>query len=146
MTTVSYPDFGGSVARTVTHNYQADPDGSGPRGASPLVHTVSDPAGTIMTETDLVGRVIAYRDVHGNTTTYRYDLAGGAGGSGPAGAIDKVYDQADRLVSLKRDGLIIADGLTYDSAGRPTVVTFPSGAGRAGNGTAGLFDYDSLGR
>src|SRR5262249_49739610 len=82
----AYPAHGGYPARTVTDAYQVDPDGSGPRSASPLVTSVSDPAGTVTTEVDLLGRTISYRDVFGNTTTYTYDLAGRVtSSSGPAG-------------------------------------------------------------
>ncbi|GIH08296.1 hypothetical protein Rhe02_63630 [Rhizocola hellebori] len=145
--TVAHPAFGGSAARTVTYAYTADPDGPGPRPASPLVTTVTDPAGTIMSEVDLLGRPVAHRDVFGNATTFGYDLAGReTTSSGPAGTIEKAYDAANRLISMKRNGQVLADGLTYDAGGRPTVVVYPSGTGNAGNGTAGAFAYDTLGR
>src|SRR4029450_219877 len=103
-TKVASPTFGGQAARTVTTNYNADPDGTGPKVASPMVTTVTDPAGTIQSETALLGRVIAYKDVWGNTTTFSYDQAGReTGNAGPVGTIVKGYDNAERLKTLTRN-------------------------------------------
>jgi RHS repeat-associated protein len=142
---VKYPAFGGQPARTVTSNYAADPDGAGPRTASPLVTAVTDPAGSIISEVDLLGRVISYRDVFGNTTTFTYDLAGReTANAGPVGAITKTYDNADRLTSLSRNGAVLAEAFVYDAASRLKSVTYPSGAGKAGNGTTGTFIYEPI--
>jgi YD repeat-containing protein len=144
VTEVKYPAFGGQLARTVTSNYAADPDGGGPRPASPLVTAVTDPAGSIVSEVDLLGRVISYRDVFGNTTAFPYDLAGReTANTGPVGAIAKSYDNADRLTGLSRNGQVLAEALVYDGASRLQSVAYPSGAGKAGNGTTGTFDYDA---
>jgi RHS repeat-associated protein len=144
---VDHPAFGGQPSRTVTYNHHADPDGAGSRPASPLVTSVSDAAGTVVIEVDLLGRPTSHRDVFGHTTTYTYDLAGRETASvGPAGTIEKTYDAGDRLTSVKRGGLVLAEGFAYDAAGRLTAVFHPSGTGKAGNNTLGVFDYDTLGR
>jgi RHS repeat-associated protein len=146
-TKVDSPTFGGQAARTVTTNYNADPDGTGPKVASPMVTTVTDPAGTIQSETDLLGRVIAYKDVWGNTTTFSYDQAGReTGNAGPVGTIVKGYDNADRLKTLTRNNQELAT-VAYDPAnGRVTSTAYPTGTGKAGNGTTGTFAYDGVGR
>lgn len=144
VTEVRYPAFGGQPARTETTNYSADPDGGGPRPASPLVTSVTDPAGTVTSEVDLLGRVVSYRDVFGNTTTFTYDLAGRETiSTGPVGTITKTYDNADRLTGLSRNAAVLADAFGYDAASRLRSVTYPSGAGKAGNGTTGTFTYDT---
>jgi RHS repeat-associated protein len=143
VTSIAYPAFGGQPARTVTNNYKVDPDGSGPLVASPLVTSTSDPAGTITTEVDLLGRPISYKDVWGNTTTFTYDQAGReTSNTGPVGTIAKTYDSADQLTTLKRNNAVLANGFGYDNAGRLHTVTYPTGTGTAGNGTTGTFDYD----
>jgi RHS repeat-associated protein len=142
--TISYPAFGGQPARTVTNNYKVDPDGTGPLVASPLVTSISDAAGTITIEVDVLGRPISYKDVWGNTTTFTYDQAGReTSNTGPVGTIAKTYDNADQLTTLKRNNAVLANGFVYDNAGRLHTVTYPTGAGTAGNGTTGTFDYDS---
>jgi RHS repeat-associated protein len=146
-TKVDYPAFGGQATRTVTTNYNADPDGAGPKVASPMVTTITDPAGTLQSETDLVGRVVSYRDVWGNTTTFSYDQAGReTGNAGPVGTIARGYDNADRLATLSRNNLQVAT-VSYDPGnGRVSSVGYPSGTGKAGNGTTGTFAYDGVGR
>jgi RHS repeat-associated protein len=141
--TIDYPAWGGQPARTVTNNYAADPDGAGPRPASPLVTSISDAAGTITTEVDLLGRIIAYKDVFGNTTTFTYDLAGRElSNTGPVGTITKGYDNADRLTSLSRNSQVLAEGFVYHpTSGRLTHLSYPAGTGKAGNGTTGDFTY-----
>ncbi|MGO4103130.1 hypothetical protein AB4Y63_04200 [Leifsonia sp. YAF41] len=54
------PDYNGVPGRTVTNNYAA---ANGAITADPLTSTVTDPAGTITTTTDLVGRMVRYTDV-----------------------------------------------------------------------------------
>jgi RHS repeat-associated protein len=149
VTKVEYPPFGGQLARTVTTNYNADPDGAGPKPASALTTTVTDPTGTITTETDLLGRPVSYKDVWGNTTTFTYDQAGReTANNGPVGvgAIVKGYNNADRLASVSRNGLTLAT-VTYDPvSGRMSSVGYPTGTGTAGNGTTGTYTYDTFGR
>lgn len=147
VTKVEYPAFGGEPARTVTTNYQADPDGPGPRPASPFVTTTSDAAGTITAEVDFAGQPVAHTDVFGHTTLFSYDQAGReTANTGPTGAIAKTYDNADRLTAISRNSSLLAEGFVYDNASRLTQVTYPSGSGKAGNGTTGTFTYDSRGQ
>ncbi|MEO6318515.1 MAG: phospholipase A2, partial [Acidimicrobiales bacterium] len=134
---VDYPAFGGASARTVTYNWTV--------GGNPLISSVTDPAGTITTMVDLLGRTVEYQDVWGTLTQITYDQAGReSGNTSPAGTFAKTYDAAGRLDTLTLGGNLLAD-VTY-TTGRPTRVDYPSGTGNAGNGTYGLFTYDALGR
>ena len=138
-TTVAYPAYGAGTARTVTYNYAV--------GGNPFVSSVTDPAGTITTTIDLLGRVTNYTDVWGKTTTTSYDLAGRATSSTTTGtaALTRTYDNAGRLETLSTGGLLLADP-HYDTYGRLDSVAYPSGTGKAGNGTTGVFTYDTNGR
>ena len=77
----SVPAYGGEAARTVSYNYAV--------ANNPLRASVADPAGTVATTVDLLGRVVSYTDVWNKTTTSTYDQAGaahrqrGAGGHRP---------------------------------------------------------------
>ena len=136
-TQVDHPAYGGASARTVTYNWAV--------GSNPLLSSVSDPAGTITTMVDLLGRVVEYQDVWGTLTQITYDQPGREStNTSPAGTFTKTYDAAGRLDILKLGANILAD-VSY-TTGRMTGVTYPSGAGNAGNGTTGAFDYDTLGR
>ena len=85
-------------ARTVTYDYAVGGSGSILNDGNPLVSSVTDPAGTITTTVDLLGRVVSYRDVWGQTSTYSYDQPGRLILSdGPAGRRDFDYDNAGRL-------------------------------------------------
>lgn len=128
VTSRSYPASGAEPARTVTSSYAV--------GANPLVTTVSDAAGTITTTVDLLGRIISYADVWANTTTSSYDQPGRLiSTSGPAGGQAFEYDAAGRLTAQRLDGLMVASP-GYDANGELQGVTYPGGAGNAGNGTA----------
>ncbi|HEY3141024.1 MAG TPA: PA14 domain-containing protein [Acidimicrobiales bacterium] len=147
--TVKYPKYGGQTsARTVTYNYKVDPDGAGARVASPLVTAVKDGgSGGVETEVDMVGRVISYKDQWANKTTFTYDLAGREqSNTGPVGAITKTYDNLDRVTSISRNSAVLAEGFVYKPGGRLESVNYPTGAGKAGNGTTGTYGYDTLGR
>jgi RHS repeat-associated protein len=135
--TKSFPAFGTEAARTVTYNYAV--------GATPLVTSVSDTAGTITTTVDLLGRTVSYQDVWGNTTTSTYDQAGRVTDTaGPAGAQHWDYDAVSRPVTQQLDGLIVATA-TYGTM--LTKATFPSGTGKGGNGTSSnTILRDSAGR
>jgi RHS repeat-associated protein len=144
---VEHPASGGSAARTVDYDYTVDPDGSGPVGDSPLLGTVTDPVGTVTIESNLLGQTISQTDVFGNTTETTVDQASRPTTTvGPAGTIVSTYNAADRVTAIERNSLVVASTFVYDSAGRLTGVTYPSGTGNAGNGTAGTFGYDPLGR
>lgn len=92
VTSAQYGAFGGAPARNVTYNYAV--------GGNPLVTSVSDPAGTITTTTDLLGRVVSYTDVFNRTTT-------------------TTYDQAGRVVETAAPGDVRAT--TYDAYGRADI-------------------------
>jgi YD repeat-containing protein len=122
-TTVSYPAYGGQSARTVTNTYAV--------GANPLVTAVADPAGTITTTVDLLGRVVSYTDVWGKTTTTTYDQAGRVITTVTTGQfpMNYDYDPAGRLELTKLLTLPMADPV-YDSAGRLQSVGYPVGIGQ----------------
>ncbi|MES2171725.1 MAG: PA14 domain-containing protein [Actinomycetota bacterium] len=67
-TSVAYPAFGGTAARTVTSNFAV--------GGDPLTSTVSDPSGTITAVTDLLGRTVKYTDALGTVTQTGYNILG----------------------------------------------------------------------
>lgn len=135
---VSHPAFGAEPVRTVTTNYAV--------GGDPRVTSIADPAGTVVTTVDGLGRVISYRDVWNTVTTYGYDQAGRRlTASGPAGNVGWSYDPAGRLLAQTLGGATLAT-VTYDSIGRMATASYPTGTGTAGNGTSGTFSYDSLGR
>ena len=138
-TSTSHPAFGGEAARTVTHTWAV--------GDNPLVTAISDPAGTITTTIDLLGRVVASTDVWNQTTTTAYDQAGRlTSTSGPAGTHGYVYDNAGRLTAQTLDGQPIAN-LTYSTAKELTSVSYPGGTGNAGNGTSlSTIGRDTAGR
>ena len=72
LTPVAFPGggSGGQPARTVTNDFKV--------GGDPFLSSVTDPAGTITTRVDLLGRVTDTKDVHGVITHTDYDLAGRA--------------------------------------------------------------------
>jgi RHS repeat-associated protein len=70
-------------------------------GGDPLKTSVGDASGTITTTVDRLGRIVAYADAAGNSTT-------------------SVYDQPGRLVSTAGPGLLASTSITYDAAGRPS--------------------------
>ena len=132
--------------RVVNYNYAV--------GGNPLKTSVSDPVGTITTETDLLGRVVRYTDVYGRPTDYTYDLVGRQIKSSSWGDVRQTdYHSGSGRVTAQRAGAdpsaasqpIVAVP-TYDAAGRITKVTYPSGAGNSGNGTEMLISYDQNGR
>jgi RHS repeat-associated protein len=69
VTKQTYPASAADPARTVTTTYST---------TDPFLTTVTDPAGTISTRTDLLGRVTDMQDVWGTITHTDYDQAGRA--------------------------------------------------------------------
>jgi RHS repeat-associated protein len=132
-TTAATPAIGGSPARTVTNTYAV--------GGDPLTSSVSDPAGTITSRIDLLGRVVSYTDTTAMTTTTTYDLAGRAtqtvttASGGGTSTLASTYLDDDRLSTISLDGKTLAT-IAYDSAGEVTTVTYPTadGTSTAGNG------------
>ena len=120
------------AARTVTYDYAVGGSATVLNDGDPRIASVTDAAGTITTTVDLLGRVVAYRDVWGQTTTYGYDQPGRRTLSdGPAGRRDFHYDEAHRL-----DHEYLADpGATgagpevatpaYDAGGEMNAVAYP---------------------
>jgi RHS repeat-associated protein len=126
--TTALPAFGGEPARTITANYAV--------GANPLVTSVSDASGTVSTTTDLLGRVTSSTDAWAKTTTSTYDQPGRlTDTAGPAGAQHYDYDAAGRVTAQKLDGLTVAVP-AYTAGGELASVSYPSGTGNGGNGTA----------
>ncbi|HSH59938.1 MAG TPA: RHS repeat-associated core domain-containing protein [Acidimicrobiales bacterium] len=125
--------------RTVSYDYGV--------GGDPATTSLSDPAGTITTTVDWLGRVISYTDTSTKTTTTAYDQAGRVTRtSGPAGTMAASYDAAGRVASQSLDGAEVATA-TYDAASSVlTAVAYPAGVGKGGNATSGAMGYDTRGR
>ncbi|HET9442281.1 MAG TPA: RHS repeat-associated core domain-containing protein, partial [Acidimicrobiales bacterium] len=122
-------------ARTVSYNYAVTtnsvPD-------NPLVTSVSDPAGTITTTVDLLGRVVSYTDVWGQKTSYDYDQAGRLlTTDGPGGRRDADYDDAGRVQAqyLADPGALLPGPSvavpTYDAAGELATAAYANGTALA---------------
>jgi RHS repeat-associated protein len=131
-TSVTYPD------RTVTSDYAVAGD--------PLVTSVSDPAGTITTRVDLLGRTVSYTDAKNQTSTTTYDQAGRVTATaGPQGPVAFTYDAGGRETSQSWDGAVVAQ-VTYDAHFDLASVAYPTGAGNGGNGTTLTVGRDADGR
>jgi len=85
-------------------------------GGDPLVTSVTDPAGTITTRIDLLGRVVEYTDVWGTVTTPTYEARTGrvlsttttpSGGAGITQSF--TYDPDGKVLTVKINGTLIAD-------------------------------------
>jgi len=119
----SLPGNAAAPARTVTYDYTVNGD--------PLTTSVSDPAGTITTTVDLLGRVVAYTDVHGTRTETSYDRAGRAttetvtlaNSADGAHTTVSAYDDAGRLLTVTLGTSVLAT-VTYDDAGELATVTY----------------------
>ena len=138
-TSTDYPAFGGNPARTVTSNYAV--------GSNPLVTSLTDPAGSITTTVDVMGRAVSSTDVWGAVTTSSYDTVGRPTGTTiTKGAVSSArtvdYDSWGRVTTSRLDGQPIAT-MTYDAAERVTAVAYPAGTGNRGNGTTGAFVYSA---
>jgi large repetitive protein len=144
------------AGRTITTVYKAGSVAG--VGGDPYRTTVADSAGTITTVVDALGRTVSTTDVWGVTTASSYDQAGRLTQAvttiaSPAytATMAYTYDSVNRLLTQKLDGNTLAT-LVYspDNAaldpGKLTDITYPSGAGNAGNGTKGTIGYDTLGQ
>ncbi|MEU3622562.1 PA14 domain-containing protein [Amycolatopsis coloradensis] len=117
-------------ARTVTHDYAV--------GGDPLTSSVSDDKGTVTTVVDLLGRVVAYTDVHGVRTNTSYDQVGRVASSTvtPPDSADAprrvsfTYDDAGRVVTEKLGDQVLAT-VGYDGAGELASVTYGNGSSLA---------------
>ncbi|MCS5736280.1 PA14 domain-containing protein [Herbiconiux daphne] len=144
----------GAPARTTTYSYAST---AAPVG-NPLVSSVTDAVGTTTVTRDLLGRVTSAVDVWGTTTSTTYNQVGQVVTVTTAPPVGQAYRLAytynlDGQVEAESD-VAVATGVAtvlarpfYDSAGRLTSVSYPSGAGNSGNGS-GLTSvgYDSAGR
>ncbi|MEQ1872242.1 MAG: PA14 domain-containing protein [Ilumatobacteraceae bacterium] len=142
-TTVSVPNNAGSaIERTITTSYSV--------GGDPRKTSVTDPVGTITSESDLLGRGVTYTDVWGTVTASSYDLTGEPGRLGQTTVTTSAsvvaathawdYDRAGRLTAQFLDGETIAIP-TYNAPGSTnehtlSSVSYPSGVGNSGNGTS----------
>lgn len=137
------PAFGSEPARTTTHNYAV--------GGDPLTNSVTDTAGStttvVSTTVDLLGRVVSHTDAWGKTTTTAYDQAGRVTQtSGPGGQVATEYRQ-NGWVDLQRFGPNVIARPTYNSVGETDAVSYPTGTGNRGNGTAlAVLREDASGR
>lgn len=148
-----YSAYAGTAARTVTANFAV--------GGDPLTTSVSDPAGTIATVTDLLGRTARYTDVWGTVTTPSYEaqtsrvLSVSTTTPGGTAKVETfTYSLDGQVESVTDNGTLIADpdysadglldavaygngtalsGITRDATGASTGLTwsFPDQAGTA---------------
>jgi len=132
MTSQSWPAFNGAPARTATYAYGV--------GGNPLVSSVTDPAGTITTTVDLLGRLASYTDANGKTSTITFNQAGQpTATAGPQGAISNTYDpNTGTLATVTVGGNLLATTHYDGGTGRLASVTY-------GNGTTGTIGYDGFG-
>ncbi|MCA1683833.1 MAG: hypothetical protein LC708_01695, partial [Actinobacteria bacterium] len=108
----TFPAWDGQATRTVNYNHAV--------GGNPLVSSIGDPAGTITTTVDLLGRVLSYSDVWGQVTTSTYDTPGRLVTSrGPFGRVDTDYDAAGRVT-----GQFWTDDLNGAKATTPLATPF----------------------
>lgn len=134
ITQTTIPAIGGEAGRTITNTWVVN--------NNPLKIETSDSSGTAATETDLLGQVIYYHDAAWNETWTTYDSLGRlTQQTSPVGVETYVYDDYDRLIAQKLDGITIAVP-HYDSFGRLSSVDYPT----AGQQKLGNITRDSNGR
>jgi len=113
--------------RTITTNYAVNSD--------PLITTVTDHTGTVTTQVDLLGRVIAYTDATGLRTETTYDQAGRVtlekvippNVADAAQQMTNTYDDAGRVLTTKLGTTTLATS-TYDAAGGLATVAYSNGS------------------
>ena len=101
--------FGTTAARTVVNDYAV--------GGNPLVTSVTDPAGTLTTTVDLLGRTVESVDVYGTVTTPTYEDRTGRvlatevdpAGSSPAVVQEFGYDPDGKVEWVEVGGVVVAD-------------------------------------
>ena len=140
-TTVIHPVTASGVARTETFSYVSGSN-------DPLTTTVQDPAGTVATVSDLLGRPTFYTDVWGTITNTVYDRVGRLLSTKAVPPNVSDLSQTESY-SYNVDGQItqvnFATGTStpipiavpsYDTVGQLQSISYPAGTGNAGNGTA----------
>jgi len=141
VTSVAYPAYNGTAARTVTTTYTV---GSGP-SSLPLTTAVTDPTGTLTTTTDLLGNPKTSTDVWGATTTNNYNQLGqltSAVATPPGGTAQTLaytYDNDGRLQHETLNSTDMADP-SYTGT-RLTSIAYPANSATTaltvGYGTTG---------
>ena len=130
VTSVAYPD------RTVSTDHAV--------GGDPLTSSVTDPTGTITSVTDLIGRTVSSSDVWGTVTSNTYNrlnqlLSSTVTPPSGSGTSPQVlaygYNVDGGLTEEDLNSSVIAVP-SYDAAGRLAAVSYPSGSGDVGNGSA----------
>ncbi|WP_307041778.1 PA14 domain-containing protein [Agromyces ramosus] len=129
---VEYPAYGdpangGSPKRTADFDFTV--------GGNPLISAAKDPAGTITTVTDLLGRVVSYTDVWGTVSSSEYNLLGQAttttvtppGGTASTTAL--TYNVDGQVETVTVDDALVADP-SY-SQGQLTGVAYANGSALA---------------
>lgn len=147
ISSLSIPGFGGEPSRVLSYAYADEKNGV----RSPLISKVSEGARSVITEVDILGRVVRHADAWGNPTEYAYDAAGRPfQTSGPGGTRATTYDGKGRVEKQSLNGTVLAtagyndttgeltsvayangttlDSIGRDDAGRTTAVTWKSGA------------------
>jgi len=139
--TTTIPAYGAdTTGRTVTASYV----GTGTSAGDPLISSVTDPAGTITTSVDLLGRTTDYSDVWLTTTHIDYvpllgrvDTVTTTPAGGSPASVKYDYDSNGRLHSEELDGSSTsAVTVAYD----PTTKLFASAA--YSNGTSSSITRD----
>ncbi|MEV0681688.1 PA14 domain-containing protein [Actinosynnema sp. NPDC050436] len=135
-TELKFPGNSAAAERTVRYDHTV--------GGDPLTTSISDENGTITSKFDLLGRMVAYTDVHGLRTETTYDQAGRVTQErivppiGPAQSTLVTYDDAGRALTTKLDEAVLAS-MTYNAAGELATVGYYNGTslksiGRNGSG------------
>ena len=131
----SWPATTTAPARTVTNLYAM--------GGNPLVNAVGDTAwgsAGVTATVNLLGRVVSYSDIYGDTTATSYDQAGRVTNvSGPGGNRVQSYTAEGRPGTIQVDGVTMATPSYHLTNGRPSSVAYA-------NGTTTTLGYDSFGR
>jgi RHS repeat-associated protein len=144
-----YPANTSYPARTVTTTFSDTVD--------PQTVVIADPAGSVTTKTDFLGRTIEYTDTTGaaNKTTTVYDTAGRVartygttiGATATSAGLEYVYDRGGFVTQVKLDGQPVASPsyTTGVLGGELSAVAYPSGTGNGGNGTNGTISRNTAG-
>jgi RHS repeat-associated protein len=123
-------DARGRVARTVVPTLGNNPGrtiiNSWAVGGDPFVTSTSDDEGAVVTTSDLLDRVVTYRDTRGDITRTTYDGLGRmTDRSSPLGHEVFTYDDYNRLSGQSLDGKLLATP-HYDAFSRLASVDYPS--------------------
>ncbi|RLK61321.1 RHS repeat-associated protein [Actinokineospora cianjurensis] len=130
---VKVPGNAAAGERTVTTNYAV--------GGDPLTTSVTDYNGTTTTQTDLIGRVVAYTDANGVRTETTYNQAGRVtlekvvppNATDTPQEITNTYDDAGRALTTSLGSTVLATS-TFDAAGELVSVTYANGSSLTGIG------------